>query len=68
MRGIVSEKRIWRELVQAHFSAQEVQFMLDKRPQLKEDKNWRSLYLELRKQFGVPEQFSELLILCKNCQ
>jgi len=68
MNYIVSEKRIWRELVQAHFSAAEVQFVLNKKPELKENKNCRKLYLELRKQFGVKPQYSELLMLCRNCR
>jgi len=68
MKYIVSEKRIWRELVQAHFTASEVQFVLNKKPELKENKNSRKLYLELRKNFGVKAQFSELVMLCKNCR
>lgn len=68
MKYIVSEKRIWRELVQAHFTAAEVQFVLNKKPELKENKNCRKLYLELRKQFGVKAQYSEMLMLCKNCR
>jgi len=68
MQFIVKEKRIWRELVQAHFTRNEIQFVLNKRPELAEKKNWRSLYLALRKQFGVRQQFTELLMLCKNCR
>jgi len=68
MKYIVSEKRIWRELVQAHFTASEVQFILNKKPELKENKNCQKLYLELRKNFGVKPQYSELLMLCKNCR
>jgi len=68
MQFIVKEKRIWRELVQAHFTKNETQFVLNKRPELAEKKNWRSLYLALRKQFGLRQQFTELLMLCKNCR
>lgn len=68
MSYIVSEKRIWRELVQAHFTANEVQFILNKRPELKENKNCRRLYLELRKHFGIQQKYSELIMLCKNCR
>ena len=53
---------------QAHFTASEVQFVLNKKPELKENKNSRKLYLELRKNFGVKAQFSELVMLCKNCR
>jgi len=68
MSYIVSEKRVWRELVQAHFTASQVQFVLNKKPELKENKNCRRLYLELGKHFGVKQQYSELLMLCKNCR
>ena len=85
MKYIVSEKRIWRELVQvlkvkyfnwtysisfcqAHFTASEVQFVLNKKPELKENKNSRKLYSELRKNFGVKAKYSELVMLCKNCR
>ena len=85
MSYIVSEKRIWRELVQvrsfiaiithssllssqAHFTASQVQFILNKKPELKENKNCRRLYLELRKHFGVKQKYSELIMLCKNCR
>ena len=54
--------------VQAHFTASEVQFILNKKPELKENKNCQKLYLELRKNFGVKPQYSELLMLCKNCR
>jgi len=68
MKYIVSEKRIWRELVQAHFTTCEVQFVLDKKPQLKDNKNCRKLYLELRKRFGIKPQYSELIMLCNHCR
>ena len=54
--------------VQARFTASEVQFILNKKPELKENKNCQKLYLELRKNFGVKPQYSELLMLCKNCR
>lgn len=68
MQFIVKEKRIWRELVQAHFSKNEIQFVIHKRPELAERKSWRNLYLALRKQFGLRQQFTELLMLCKPCR
>merc|ERR1712223_2038151 len=33
MSYIVAEKRIWRELVQAHFTASQVQFIFNKKPE-----------------------------------
>ena len=53
---------------QAHFNANEVQFILNKRPELKENNNCRRLYLELRKNFGIKQKYSELIMLCKNCR
>jgi len=68
MQFIVKEKRIWRELVQAHFTKNEIQFIINKRPELAEKKSWRNLYVALRKHFGLRQQFTELLMLCKNCR
>ena len=53
---------------QAHFTANQVQFILNKKPELKENKNCRRLYLELRKHFGIKQKYSELIMLCKNCR
>ena len=53
---------------QAHFTASQVQFILNKKPELKENKNCRRLYLELRKHFGIKQKYSELIMLCKNCR
>jgi len=68
MQFIVKEKRIWRELVQAHFTKNEIQYIINKRPELAGRRSWRNLYLALRKQFGLRQQFTELLMLCKNCR
>jgi len=68
MGFIVKEKRIWRELVQAHFNKNEIEFILKKRPELAEKKNWRDLYIATKKQFGLRPQFTELLMLCKPCR
>lgn len=67
MGMIVKEKRIWRELVQAHFTTDELEFVMKKRPELKEKKDCRDLYMAVKKQFGLRQQFTELLMLCKTC-
>ena len=54
--------------LQAHFTKNEVQFIINKRPELAGRKSWRNLYLALRKHFGLRQQFTELLMLCKNCR
>lgn len=68
MGMIVKEKRIWRELVQAHFTKAEIEFVLQKRPEMAGRKNWRELYIATKKQFGLRPQFTELLMLCKPCR
>jgi len=65
---IVKEKRIWRELCQAHFTKAEVEFTLKKHPEMAEKKNWRDLYIATKKQFGLRPQFTELIMLCKPCR
>jgi len=68
MELIVKEKRIWRELIQAHFTNAEIEFVLKKRPALAEKKNWRDLYVATKRQFGLRPRFTELLMLCKPCR
>lgn len=68
MSLIVQERRIWRELVQAHFTKNEIEFVLKKRPELAEKKVWRDLYIAIKKQFGLRPQFTELVMLCKPCR
>lgn len=68
MALIVSEKRIWRELVQAHFTSLQIEFMLNSKPALKEKKNWAELYAALKRHFGLKQEFTELVMLCKPCR
>jgi len=68
MSLIVKERRIWRELVQAHFTTLQIEFMLNKKPDLKEGKKWRDLYFHLKRHFGLRQEFTELVVLCKPCR
>jgi len=68
MSLIVKERRIWRELVQAHFTTLQTEFMLNKKPELKEGKKFRDLYYALKQQFGLRQEFTELVVLCKGCR
>jgi len=65
---IVRERRIWRELLQAHFTPAEVEFVLKKRPEVAGARNYRQLYIATKKQFGLRPQFTELVMLCKPCR
>lgn len=58
MNTIAREKRVWRELVQTHFSKQELEFILEERPEL-EKRDWKHVYAVLRRRFGVKEKFTE---------
>jgi len=68
MSLIVKERRIWRELVQAHFTATQADFILNKKPELREGKKFRELYFALKKHFGLRQEFTELVMLCKSCR
>lgn len=68
MNNITRENRVWRELVQTHFTKPQIEFILSSNPSLRERKDWRLLYRKLRRKFGLREEFTELLILCKNCR
>ena len=49
MDTIAREKRVWRELVQAHFTKAQIEFVLREKPGLLEKKNWKLLYKALRR-------------------
>lgn len=68
MGYIVEERRIWRELVEAHFTPNEIEFVRAKRPELYDNKKWRELYMAIKKQFGLRQQFTEMIMLCKPCR
>eukprot|EP00096_Caligus_rogercresseyi_P010351 TRINITY_DN3737_c0_g1_i1.p1 TRINITY_DN3737_c0_g1~~TRINITY_DN3737_c0_g1_i1.p1 ORF type:complete len:395 (-),score=127.78 TRINITY_DN3737_c0_g1_i1:960-2117(-) len=64
MDSIVKEKRIWRELVQAHFSKPQIESLL-KEQDFKGE--WKALYDSLRKKWEPKETFGDLLYLCRSC-
>merc|ERR1712038_2153856 len=68
MSLIVTEKRIWRELVQTHFTKSQIEMIITEKPHLKENKNWRELYHCLKRKFGLRDEFTELVMLCKLCR
>ena len=42
--------------------------MLGERPELRRDKDWEALYKALRRKFGVREEYTELIHLCRKCR
>jgi len=67
MKAVASEKRVWRELVQTHFTKMQIEFVLQEKPQLKDSKDWKELYGSLRRKFGLREEFTEMVMLCRKC-
>lgn len=71
MAALVSEQRVWRELTRFHFNQKQINSILDKyKYKLMDDvKDWQKIYHDLRKSYGVREdyQFAEILLLCRYC-
>ena len=53
MDRIACEKRVWRELVQTHFTKAQVEFVLAEKPELKDNKDWQALHTALRRRYGI---------------
>ena len=76
MNKIAQERRVWRELVQTHFTKTQIEYILKEKPDLnnKENNNnnnnrdWKSLYKQLRRRFGLKEEYTEMLHLCRKCR
>ena len=45
----------------------QIEFVLQEKPQLKDSKDWKELYASLRRKFGLREEFTEMLMLCRKC-
>lgn len=71
MAKLVSEQRTWRELTHFHFNKQQINTILDleKIKQMGETKDWKQIYHQLRRTYGVKTdyQFAEVLALCRSC-
>ena len=57
MDRIACEKRVWRELVQTHFTKAQIEFVLAERPELKDNKDWQALHTALRRRYGIRQVF-----------
>ena len=67
MSSISNERRVWRELVQTHFTKVQVEYVLENNPRLRESKDWKRLYQTLRRRYGLREEFTEVVTLCRKC-
>ena len=45
----------------------QIEFVLQAKPQLKDSKDWKELYASLRRKFGLREEFTEMVMLCRKC-
>ena len=45
----------------------QIEFVLQEKPQLKDSKDWKELYGSLRRKFGLREEFTEMVMLCRKC-
>eukprot|EP00095_Tigriopus_kingsejongensis_P009453 maker-scaffold197_size267318-snap-gene-0.13 protein:Tk09453 transcript:maker-scaffold197_size267318-snap-gene-0.13-mRNA-1 annotation:"f-box only protein 25" len=68
MGTITREKRVWRELVQTHFTHQQIEFIQSEKPDLKGQRDWQLLYKALRWRFGLREDYTETIMLCRKCR
>ncbi|GBP19379.1 F-box only protein 25 [Eumeta japonica] len=78
MSSLCSEQRVWRELVQFHFTPTQLDSILTKlreekvrRGQPEDDQlDWKAAYHMLRKTYGLREdaQYAETLSLCRHCK
>ena len=74
MATIAKERRVWRELVQTHFTPEQIEFLAGERPTefavnaATGVRDWRTMYKALRRKFGLREEgFAEALVLCRRC-
>ncbi|CAH1638881.1 unnamed protein product [Spodoptera littoralis] len=73
MASVCNEQRIWRELVNFHFTQQQIDAALAKNKEdIADEKefDWKKLFHQLRKMYGLREdtQFAETLSLCRHCK
>ena len=62
-----SKKQIFRNSCDIIFFKLQIEFVLQEKPQLKDSKDWKELYASLRRKFGLREEFTEMLMLCRKC-
>ncbi|XP_045517876.1 F-box only protein 32 isoform X2 [Pieris brassicae] len=66
MASLCSEHRVWRELVNFHFTSQQI----DSVQKTDADTDWKKLFHQLRRLYGLREdaQYAETLSLCRHCK
>ncbi len=45
----------------------QVEYILQDRPGLRENRDWKQLYQSLRRRYGLREDFTEVVMLCRKC-
>ena len=45
----------------------QIEYVLQEKPQLKDTKDWKELYASLRRKYGLREEFTEMIMLCRKC-
>jgi len=45
----------------------QVDFVLQNRPGLRDNRDWKQLYQRLRRQYGLRDDFTEVIMLCRKC-
>ncbi|XP_047503274.1 F-box only protein 32 isoform X2 [Pieris napi] len=66
MASLCSEHRVWRELVNFHFTSQQI----DSVQKTDANTDWKKLFHQLRRLYGLREdaQYAETLSLCRHCK
>jgi len=66
---ITEETRIWRQLCQYHFTAQQLQAHVQvTQSGGMSTVDWQTLYHRLRRQHGLREEYAEMVHLCRGCR
>lgn len=70
MKTLVDEQHIWRELCKFHFTRQQIRIMLDssKTKSMKSKTDWQLMFHQLRRKFGLREEYADSLFLCRHCR
>ena len=45
----------------------QIEYVLQEKPQLKDTKDRKELYASLRRKYGLREEFTEMIMLCRKC-
>ncbi|CAB3388764.1 Hypothetical predicted protein, partial [Cloeon dipterum] len=66
MQRVLDEQRIWKQLCHYHFKPHLINKLVEEFDQAETD--YQAIYHKLRKSYGLKEEFTETLTLCRNCR